>query len=66
MGFTKRFINKEIIVSTRKDGSKIGSLFNCDSIICTDDFSYKVLNLYNQGMSEEELKLQILQLIHLE
>jgi hypothetical protein len=66
MGFTKRFISKELILSTRKEGMRISSLFNCDSIICTDSFSFKILNLYSQGKSEDELKSQVLEMIHLE
>jgi hypothetical protein len=66
MGFTKRFISKELIVSTRKEGMKVSALFNCDSIICTDEFSFKILNLYIQGKSEEELKSEVLHIIHLE
>ena len=60
MGFTKRFISKELIVSTRKEGMKVSELFNSDSTICTDEFSFKILNLVNQGKTEEELKSEVL------
>jgi hypothetical protein len=66
MGFTKRFINKEIIISTRNRGERITHLFNSDCVICLDDFSYKVLNLITQGASEYELKTMVSEYIHIE
>jgi len=66
MGFTKRFINKDLILSTRKEGMKISGLFNSDAIICTDSFSSRIMNLYLEGVNEEELKSEVLHMIHLE
>lgn len=66
MGFTKRFINKELILSTRKNGERITGLFNSESVICTDPFSYEILNLITKGTSEEELKTYVLSNIHIE
>jgi hypothetical protein len=66
MGFTKRFINKELILSTRKNGERITGLFNCESVICTDKFSYEILNLITKGTSEDDLKTYVLSNIHIE
>jgi hypothetical protein len=66
MGFTKRFINKEMILSTRKNGERITSLFNCDSVVCTDKMSYDILGMISNGLTEEDLKSYILSTIHIE
>lgn len=67
MGFTKRFINKELILSTRKNGEKVSGLFlKADMVVCNDTFSYEVYNMFLGGSSEEELKTKVKSFVHVE
>jgi len=66
MGFTKRFINKELILSTRKNGENVSGLFESDMIVCTDTFSYELYNMFLKGFSEDDLKTKVVSLIHVE
>ena len=56
-----------MILSTRKNGEKVSSLFsNVESIICTDSFSYKIFQMIMDGKGEEDLKKELLSHIHIE
>lgn len=66
MGFGKRFINKEVILSTRKNGERVSGLFSSDAVICTDSFSSEILYLFLNGATEDDLKSKVLSLVHLE
>ena len=52
MGFNKRFLKKENILSNLH---KLMTYLNADAVICTDDFSRQVYQLFNEGKSEEEI-----------
>jgi len=52
MGFNKRFLKKENILSNLH---KLMTYLNADAVICTDDFSRQVYRLFNEGKSEEEI-----------
>lgn len=52
MGFNKRMITKELIMST--EDSKIENLFNADALIF-DNWSYTFFEIYNNGMSKNEI-----------
>lgn len=66
MGFTKRFINKELILSTRKNGENVSGLFKSDMIVCTDNFSYEIYNMFLGGSTEDELKTKVKTFVHVE
>lgn len=66
MGFTKKFINKEMILSTRKNGEKISGLFMVDCVICMDNFASEIFNMFVLGHTEDELKNQVMRYIHVE
>jgi len=66
MGFTKKFINKDMILSTRKSGGRITGLFTVDCVICMDDFTYEIFNMFLLGCSEDELKNHLIRHIHVE
>lgn len=66
MGFRKRFISKEVILSTRKNGEKVSGLFNADAVICTDSISSELFHMFINGSTEEQLKSKVLSIIHLE
>jgi len=52
MGFNKRFLKKENIISHLDILIKY---LDADAVICTDDFSHQVYRLFNEGKSEEEI-----------
>ena len=52
MGFNKRYLKKENILSNLDILMKY---LDADAVICTDDFSLKVYRLFNEGKSEEEI-----------
>ena len=54
MGFHKRFITKDIIKSTNDD--QIGLLFNSDTLIFNDDWSYNFYNLFLEGEDIKDIK----------
>jgi hypothetical protein len=66
MGFTKRYINKEMIISKRKCGEAISQLFTSECVICLDDFSYTIFQLHNEGATEDQLNSRVLEYIHIE
>lgn len=66
MGFRKRFISKEVILSTRNKGESVTHLFNADAVICTDPFSIELFYMFLNGSTEEQLKSKVLSIIHLE
>ena len=48
MGFHKRFITKEIILSTDKE--HINTLFGADALLFSDEWSSRFYELYNEGI----------------
>ena len=66
MGFTKRFITKEMIISKRNSGSKITDLLNCDGLISLDDLSNSIVMALSNGASEKELKKMVDEYLHLD
>ncbi len=52
MGFNKRMISKDLIVST--DEQSIPKLFDADSLIF-DNWSYTFFELYLKGKSKKEI-----------
>lgn len=66
MGFRKRFISKEVILSTRKNGERVSQLFNADAVICTDSISLELFYMFLNGSTEEQLKSKVLSIVHLE
>jgi hypothetical protein len=52
MGFNKRFLKKENIIINQKNLIKY---LTSDVLICTDDFSRKVLKMYEEGESLEKI-----------
>ena len=52
MGFNKRFLKKENILLNL---NKLMTYLDADAIICTDEFSRQVFQLFNEGKSEEEI-----------
>lgn len=52
MGFNKRFLTKELIINTKE--KMMGVIFNADALIM-DKWSSKFVELYEQGLSKEEI-----------
>lgn len=52
MGFNKRFLKKENILLNLH---KLMTYLDADAIICTDEFSRQVYQLFNEGKSKEEI-----------
>lgn len=52
MGFNKRFLKKENILSNLHI---LMTYLSADAIICTDDFSHKVYRMYEEGFTEDEI-----------
>jgi hypothetical protein len=50
MGFNKRIITQELIIST--DDSNLPNLFKADSLIF-DNWSYKFYELYSNGTNKQ-------------
>jgi len=55
MGFNKRMIDKNHILSAVNNNTTLKKLFNADAIIFLDDYSAKVYNLFTQGMNEKDI-----------
>jgi flagellar biosynthesis regulator FlbT len=55
MGFNKRMIDKNHILSAVNNNTPLKKLFNADSIIFLDDYSTEVYNLFTQGMDEKDI-----------
>lgn len=53
MGFHKRFITKDIILST--DESHIDNLFGADALIFSDEWSSEFYELYKEGKKHSEI-----------
>lgn len=66
MGFTKRFVTKEMIISKRNSESNISDLLNCDGLISLDNFSHSIIMAISEGASEQELKNMVDSYLHLE
>lgn len=62
MGFTKRFLSREMIINQLNVNKSPKDLFEVDSLIFTDSFSYKVFELINDGLDGEGLQEKILEL----
>lgn len=62
MGFTKRFLSREMIINQLNVNKSPKDLFEVDSLIFTDSFSYKVFELINDGLDGERLQEKILEL----
>jgi|688.fasta_scaffold828458_2 hypothetical protein len=62
MGFTKRFLSREVIINHFNFNKSLKELFEVDSLIFTDNFSFNVFELYNEGMDGIELQEKILEL----
>ena len=52
MGFNKRVLKKENILNNLHNLEKY---FNADAIVCTDNFSMQVYNLYRTGVKKEQI-----------
>ena len=57
MGFNKRFVSKDTIDKCLKNNDSLVELFKADAFIVMDEYSSKVFNLFNQGMSDAEIKI---------
>lgn len=55
MGFNKRYVSKETIISTVENKTSLVQLFSSDAIILMDKFSSKIYKLLNDGMKEKEV-----------
>lgn len=66
MGFTKRFITKEMIISKRNSESKITDLLNCDGLISLDDLSNSIIIALSKGATEKDLKKMVDEYLHLD
>jgi hypothetical protein len=62
MGFNKRFIGKNNIETFLNGGVTLKSLFKADALIFMDNESSKVFEWYNNGTSEEEIKVKLIEL----
>lgn len=59
MGFSKRFVSSETIYNTLKNGDSLKRLFLADSILFMDNTATEIYKLFEQGISEEKIKLLI-------
>lgn len=55
MGFNKRYVSKETILSTVENKTSLIQLFSSDAIILMDKFSSKIYKLLNEGMEEKDV-----------
>ena len=55
MGFNKRMIDKNHILSAVNNNTPLKKLFNADTIIFLDNYSTEVYNLFTQGMNEKDI-----------
>jgi hypothetical protein len=53
MGFNKRFVKKEDIISSDED--RIKMLFNADALIFVDEWSSKYYRYYLEGHKRDEI-----------
>jgi len=59
MGFNKRIVSKEQILYNKNQKKTLKEIFKSDSVITTDQFSTKCLDLYLKGFSDEEIFKQL-------
>lgn len=59
MGFNKRLVSSETIYNTLKNGDSLKRLFLADSILFMDNTATEIYKLFEQGVSEEKIKLLI-------
>ena len=62
MGFNKRFVDKKVIETYLNGSSTLVQLFKADALIFMDSLASEVYKLYTKGVSDEEIKLKILQI----
>jgi hypothetical protein len=55
MGFNKRIVNKENILTAFKNNVPLKQLFNADAIIFLDEYSSEVYKLFTQGMVDKDI-----------
>ena len=55
MGFNKRMIDKNHILSVVNNNTTLQKLFNADAIIFLDDYSSEVHKLFKQGMEDKDI-----------
>ncbi len=59
MGFSKRFVSSETIYNTLKNGDSLKRLFLADSILFMDNTATEIYKLFEQGLSEDKIRLLI-------
>lgn len=59
MGLNKRFISEETISNTLKNGYSLKRLFSADALLFMDNKASEVYQLYQQGLSDTNIKLFI-------
>ena len=55
MGFTKRFITEELIMSRIKSGHNLTKIFNVDALIFQDKISSKIYELHIKGYTDTDV-----------
>lgn len=55
MSFNKRLVSTEIIISTIDNNKPLEDLFKSDAIIFLDEFSTKIFNMLDSGVSKQEI-----------
>ena len=55
MGFNKRMIDKNHILSAVNKNTTLKKLFNADAIIFLDDYSAEVYSLFTQGINDKDI-----------
>lgn len=63
MGFNKRIVSKEYILTNIKNNKTLAEIFLANAVICNDDFSTKCFNLHVRGFSDEEIFKQLEKLV---
>ena len=53
MGFNKRFVSEETIMTQINKKEKLSKLFNSDAFIFSDSFSTKVYELFSNGIEDK-------------
>ena len=53
MGFNKRIVDKNIILSRYREGISLKEIFKADALIFLDLLSSKAFELYNDGYDDE-------------
>jgi hypothetical protein len=55
MGFHKRYISSETLLSLLNNNEKLKQTFNADALIFTDDLSEKIYKLHIEGFTNKEI-----------